>query len=102
MTSIRPLPHIEKTKPYVPGGKLHGSEDRVVMLASNENPFGPSPRAIEAMQDVARQVHVYPDPNYGALRQAIADAKGIKDVSRVAVSAGSDHPPSDTSLCRAG
>ncbi|HAE26179.1 MULTISPECIES: histidinol-phosphate transaminase [Hyphomonas] len=90
MTSIRPLPHIEKTKPYVPGGKLHGSEDRVVMLASNENPFGPSPRAIEAMQDVARQVHVYPDPNYGALRQAIADAKGIKDVSRVAVSAGSD------------
>jgi histidinol-phosphate aminotransferase len=90
MTSIRPLPHIEKTKPYVPGGKLHGTKDRVVMLASNENPFGPSPKAIEAMQNVARHVHVYPDPDYGALRQAIADAKGIKDVSRVAVSAGSD------------
>ena len=90
MTRIRPLPHIEKTKPYVPGGKLHGTDGRIVMLASNENPFGPSPRAIEAMQEVARQVHVYPDPDYGALRSAIANAKGIADVSRVAVSAGSD------------
>ncbi|KCZ83770.1 histidinol-phosphate transaminase [Hyphomonas jannaschiana] len=90
MTRIRPLPHIEKTKPYVPGGKLHGTEGRIVMLASNENPFGPSPKAIEAMQEVARQVHVYPDPDYGALRSAIAAAKGIADVSRVAVSAGSD------------
>lgn len=90
MTRIRPLPHIEKTKPYVPGGKLHGSDERVIMLASNENPFGPSPRAIEAMQTVAGQVHVYPDPEYGALRTAIAEAKGIADVSRVAVSAGSD------------
>ena len=90
MTSIRPLPHIEKTKPYVPGGKLHGTDGRIVMLASNENPFGPSPKAVEAMQEVARQVHVYPDPDYGALRSAIAEAKGISDVSRVAVSAGSD------------
>jgi len=90
MTSIRPLPHIEQTKPYVPGGKLHGTDGRVVMLASNENPFGPSPRAIAAMQDVAAQVHIYPDPDYGALRAAIAEAKGIKDVSRLAVSAGSD------------
>ena len=90
MTSIRPLPHIEKTKPYVPGGKLHGTDGRVVMLASNENPFGPSPKAIEAMQDVARQVHVYPDPDYGTLRKAIAEAKGIRDVARLAVSAGSD------------
>ena len=90
MTSIRPLSHIEKTKPYVPGGKLHGTDGKIIMLASNENPFGPSPRAIEAMKDVAADVHVYPDPDYGALRAAIARAKGIEDVSRVAVSAGSD------------
>ncbi|HPF23049.1 MAG TPA: histidinol-phosphate transaminase [Hyphomonas sp.] len=90
MTSIRPLSHIEKTKPYVPGGKLHGAAGPVIMLASNENPFGPSPRAIEAMKDVAGQVHIYPDPDYGALRRAIAEAKGIADVSRVAVAAGSD------------
>ena len=90
MTRIRPLSHIEQTRPYVPGGKLHGADGEIVMLASNENPFGPSPRAIEAMKDVAGQVHVYPDPDYGALRAAIAEAKGIEDVSRVAVSAGSD------------
>ncbi|MCA8903067.1 MAG: histidinol-phosphate transaminase, partial [Hyphomonas sp.] len=90
MTTIRPLPHIETTKPYVPGGKLHGATGEIAMLASNENPFGPSPKAIAAMQDVAGGVHVYPDPDYGALRKAIADAKGITDFSRVAVSAGSD------------
>ncbi|MCA8906006.1 MAG: histidinol-phosphate transaminase [Hyphomonas sp.] len=90
MTTIRPLSHIEKTKPYVPGGKLHGAEGEVIMLASNENPFGPSPKAIEAMKGVAELVHVYPDPEYGALRKAIAEAQGIEDVSRVLVSAGSD------------
>lgn len=90
MTLIRPLPHIEKTRPYVPGGKLRGVAGPVIMLASNENPFGPSPRAIEAMKDVAGQVHIYPDPDYGELRAAIADAKGISDKSRVVVSAGSD------------
>ncbi|MEZ5946275.1 MAG: histidinol-phosphate transaminase [Hyphomonas sp.] len=90
MTTIRPLPHIEKTKPYVPGGKLHGAAGPVIMLASNENPFGPSPKAITAMRDEAERVHIYPDPDYGALRKAIADAKGIADISRLAVSAGSD------------
>ena len=90
MTTIRPLPHIEKTRPYVPGGKLHGAGGPVIMLASNENPFGPSPRAVEAMKTVAGQVHIYPDPDYTALRTAIAEAKGIEDVSRLAVSAGSD------------
>ncbi len=90
MTKIRPLPHIDLTKPYVPGGKLKGASAGVVMLASNENPFGPSPAAIAAMQDVAASVHVYPDPTYTVLRETIARAKGITDVSRLAVSAGSD------------
>ena len=43
MTKITPLPHIAQTKPYVPGGKLAGASGSVIMLASNENPFGPSP-----------------------------------------------------------
>ena len=83
MTDIRPLPHILKTKPYVPGGKLAGAKGPVVMLASNENPFGPNPLAIEAMREAATSVHVYPDPTYGALREAIAAAAGIKDANRI-------------------
>ncbi|HAQ75371.1 MAG TPA: histidinol-phosphate transaminase, partial [Hyphomonas sp.] len=90
MTKITPLPHIAQTKPYVPGGKLAGASGSVIMLASNENPFGPSPKAIEAMKAVAGDVHVYPDPEYRALRETIAEAVGIADSSRVMVSAGSD------------
>jgi histidinol-phosphate aminotransferase len=90
MTEIKPLPHILQTKPYVPGGKLAGAQGHVIMLASNENPFGPSPKAIEAMKAVAADVHVYPDPEYRALRETIAAATGIADSARVVVSAGSD------------
>ncbi len=90
MTDIRPLPHIAGVKPYVPGGKLRGADGPVVMLASNENPFGPSPMAVEAMRAAAAGVHVYPDPDYPDLRQAIASAKGIGDPARIVVSAGSD------------
>ncbi len=90
MTDIKPLPHIEVTKPYVPGGKLKNAAGPVAMLASNENPFGPSPKAVEAMQAAATATHIYPDPTYQALRETIAREMGIVDVERVVVSAGSD------------
>lgn len=102
MSTIQPLPHIAATKPYVPGGKLHGAAGRAVMLASNENPFGPSPKAIAAAQAVASEVHIYPDPDYGALREAIAGAKGIADPSRVATAAGSDEIIHLLTQCYAG
>ncbi|WP_350170747.1 histidinol-phosphate transaminase [Hyphomonas sp.] len=102
MTDIRPLPHIMKTKPYVPGGKLAGAKGPVVMLASNENPFGPNPLAIEAMREAAASVHVYPDPTYGALRGAIARAMGITDANRIVVSSGSDEIIHLLTQCYAG
>ena len=102
MTDIKPLPHITLTKPYVPGGKLSGATGPVIMLASNENPFGPSPLAVEAMRVAADSVHVYPDPHYGDLRHAIAKAAGIQDASRVAVSAGSDEIIHLLTQCYAG
>lgn len=90
MTDIKPLSHINETKAYVPGGKLKSATGDVVMLASNENPFGPSPKAVEAMQAAATATHIYPDPTYLALRETIAREMGIGDVERVVVSAGSD------------
>lgn len=102
MNTIQPLPHIAATKPYVPGGKLHGAKGPVAMLASNENPFGPSPKAIEAARAVIGASHVYPDPDYGALRSAIAAAKGIADASRVVQAAGSDELIHLLTQCYAG
>src|SRR5579871_4032780 len=65
---MRPLvaPYIETLKPYVPGKPIEETEREygitgVIKLASNENPLGPSPLAIEALEAAARQVNLYPD-----------------------------------------
>ncbi|MDP3460514.1 MAG: histidinol-phosphate transaminase [Hyphomonas sp.] len=103
MNTIKPLDHIANTKSYVPGGKLHGATGPVAMLASNENPFGPSPLAVEAIRKAAGEgLQVYPDPDYTALREAIAQAKGIADASRVVTSAGSDEIIHLLTQCYAG
>ena len=103
MNTIKPLDHIAKTKSYVPGGKLHGASGPVALLASNENPFGPSPLAIEAIRKAASAgLQVYPDPDYSELRGAIAAAKGISDASRVVTSAGSDEIIHLLTQCYAG
>ena len=49
----------------------------VVKLASNENPFGPSPKAAAALAGALAAVAVYPDPHVGALRAAIAGRLGV-------------------------
>lgn len=69
------LPHIERLTPYVPGKPLEVLERELgitdaIKLASNENPLGPSPRAVEAATRVLGEGHRYPD-NY-RLRAAIA------------------------------
>ena len=47
--------------------------ETIVKLASNENPLGPAPAAIEAMKGEAAGVHIYPDGGGYKLRQALAD-----------------------------
>jgi len=44
----------------------------IIKLASNENPLGPSPRALEAMKACLERSHFYPDGGGWALRNAIA------------------------------
>jgi len=74
--------------PYVPGEQP--KLDNLVKLNTNENPYGPSPKALEAIaganQDTLR---LYPDPNAEALRAAIALAYGIEP-RQVFVGNGSD------------
>jgi histidinol-phosphate aminotransferase len=50
---------------------------QIIKLASNENPLGPSPAAIEAMRDTLERSHFYPDGGGWALRNAIADKLGL-------------------------
>jgi histidinol-phosphate aminotransferase len=77
---MRPLvpPYIETLKPYVPGKPIEETEREygisgVIKLASNENPLGPSPLAIEAIESAARQVHLYPDGSSYALVRRLAE-----------------------------
>src|SRR5664279_2596470 len=58
-------------KPYVPGEQPRMAE--LVKLNTNESPFGPSPRALEAIRGEATDgLRLYPDPQATALRAALA------------------------------
>ena len=49
----------------------------IIKLASNENPLGPSPKAVEAMKAACDQAHIYPDGGGYKLRTAIAESFGL-------------------------
>ena len=67
----------------------------IVKLASNENPLGPSPKAIEAIRKIAGQVHIYPDGAAFRLRSAIADRYGVRfEAAAAAKSSNSSAMPS--------
>jgi histidinol-phosphate aminotransferase len=48
------------------------AERRIIKLASNENPLGPSPAALAAVKRACRQIHLYPDGNAFYLKQKLA------------------------------
>lgn len=80
--------HIHDLHPYVPGEQPRGTE--LIKLNTNENPYGPSPKVIEAIRLAATdRLRLYPVPDGGAFRQAIADYHQV-DVNRVFVGNGSD------------
>jgi histidinol-phosphate aminotransferase len=51
---------------------------QIIKLASNENPLGPSPAALQAMRDTLERSHFYPDGGAWALRNAIAEKLDLK------------------------
>ena len=53
------------------------SADGIIKLASNENPLGPSPTALAAMERVLKQLHLYPDGNAFYLKQKLAQKLGL-------------------------
>jgi len=87
-------PQIEGFEPYVPGRSMESVRrerglKHIIKLASNENPLGPSPKALKAMAAAGKNLFRYPDGASTALRLAIAKTYRT-DVSRVIIGAGSD------------
>lgn len=74
---------------YVPGKSHAPAGVKLHKLSSNENPLGPSPKAIEAARAVAGQLGVYPDGTARRLREAIGDAHGLNPAN-IVCSNGSD------------
>jgi histidinol-phosphate aminotransferase len=74
--------------PYVPGEQPKLAN--LVKLNTNENPYGPSPKVLDALRaEVADTLRLYPDPNADRLKQAIADNFGLQP-AQVFVGNGSD------------
>ncbi|QVM95819.1 histidinol-phosphate transaminase [Pseudomonas sp. B21-012] len=81
-------PFVKDLVPYVPGEQPKLA--RLVKLNTNENPYGPSPKALEAMRgELNDNLRLYPDPNSDLLKQAVADYYGVQG-NQVFLGNGSD------------
>jgi len=87
-------PHIETLSPYQPGKPIEelqrelGIAD-IVKIASNENPLGPSPKAVEAATRSLADLNMYPDGGCYALRAALSERLEVGP-DHLAFGAGSD------------
>ena len=92
--TIRVPENIRAIKPYVPGKPMEELERelgiaRSIKLASNENPLGPSPMALDALRDALSQLHRYPDGSGHTLVQALAQHLGCP-AEAIVIGNGSD------------
>ncbi len=90
----RVRPALEGLAPYEPGRPVEEVQrelglERVVKLASNEGPYGPSPAALEAIARAAGEANRYPDGGAFVLRSALAERHGVS-FDEVSVCAGAD------------
>lgn len=86
---MRYKPQILSLPAYKPARLLTGPAAELTKLSSNENPLGPSPRAVAAMQAALANAHRYPDSSSLALRQALGTLVGL-GMEHVTCSNGSD------------
>src|SRR5690606_23924595 len=73
---------IRSLSPYVPGKPIEETQrelklKRVVKLASNENPLGPSPKALAALRGELKELHRYPDGSAFHLKNALGEHPGV-------------------------
>ena len=81
-------PVVQTLTPYIPGEQPQ--MQRLVKLNTNESPYGPSPKALAAINAQNNEdLRLYPDPEGSALKQAIAQLHGL-DTKQVFLGNGSD------------
>lgn len=73
---------VQSLKPYLPGKPIEELERELgvsnsLKMASNENPLGPSPKAIAAMQAATQHIELYPDGNGFSLKQKLGQKFGL-------------------------
>ena len=79
-TGVLEQPVYEPGKPIEYVAREYGLEpDEIAKLASNENPFGPSPKAVAAAKSCLEQAQLYPDGGCTELRKAIAAERGVAE-----------------------
>src|SRR2546427_10050791 len=54
-----------------------------IKLASNENPLGPSPKALAAMEKILKSLHLYPDGNAFYVKQKLAEKLGVEPANLI-------------------
>jgi histidinol-phosphate aminotransferase len=88
-------PAIAELEPYTPilpldvlAERLGLPVERLVKLDANENPYGPSPRALAALA-AENHYHIYPDPGHTRLREALAEYTG-QPAAAIICGAGAD------------
>ena len=79
----KPHPHLLDLEPYKPGRPIEEVErelglSNTIKLASNENPLGPSPRAVAALRAAADRVHFYPESGGPELVAKLAQKLGVE------------------------
>ncbi len=88
-------PEIASLEPYQPilpfevlAERLGRRPEEIVKLDANENPYGPSPKVLEAIAGY-RHYHIYPDPQQERLRKALSVYVGV-DAEHIFVGSGAD------------
>ncbi|MFA4858033.1 MAG: histidinol-phosphate transaminase [Candidatus Margulisiibacteriota bacterium] len=80
-------PNLEDLHPYVPG--VTPKEEGIIKLASNENPLGPSKKAMAALHQTIKKANIYPDQHAILLKEALAQKLGVTPAHLI-VGNGSD------------
>lgn len=80
---MEPLKHIKDLVPYIPGKPVEELERELgikgaIKVASNENPLGPSPLAIEAVGKNLKEANLYPDGDCFYLKRKLSSLLGVK------------------------